>query len=47
MTSTSHAASLSQAVPATRQATRVRYGILALLFIITTINYADRAARGR
>ena len=43
MTSTSHAASLSQAVPATRQATRVRYGILALLFIITTINYADRA----
>ena len=43
MTSTSHAASLSHAVPATRQATRVRYGILALLFIITTINYADRA----
>jgi len=31
------------ATPAGGRATRVRYGIIALIFIITTINYADRA----
>ncbi|WP_420542864.1 MFS transporter [Sphingomonas naphthae] len=29
--------------PATARPTKVRYGIIALIFIITTINYADRA----
>ena len=28
---------------ASAKATRVRWGILAILFIVTTINYADRA----
>jgi ACS family glucarate transporter-like MFS transporter len=30
-------------VVAERKATRVRYLIVAMLFVITTINYADRA----
>ena len=28
---------------ATQRRTRVRYGILLLIFLLTTINYADRA----
>ena len=32
------------AVPQALRATRVRYLVLAMLFIATTINYADRAS---
>ncbi len=33
----------AQSVPRTERMTRVRFVILAMLFIVTTINYADRA----
>ena len=34
---------IASAPPATQRRTRVRYGILLLIFLLTTINYADRA----
>jgi ACS family glucarate transporter-like MFS transporter len=34
---------IASAAPATQRRTRVRYGILLLIFLLTTINYADRA----
>lgn len=40
MTATSNS---SAAVSADTRRTNVRYWILALIFIVTTINYADRA----
>lgn len=33
----------AQAVPRAERMSRVRFVILAMLFIVTTINYADRA----
>lgn len=33
----------AQSVPRTERTSRVRFMILAMLFIVTTINYADRA----
>ena len=36
-------ATIASAAPATQRRTRVRYGILLLIFLLTTINYADRA----
>ena len=33
----------AQSVPRTERMTRMRFVILAMLFIVTTINYADRA----
>lgn len=34
---------IASAAPATQRRTRMRYGILLLIFLLTTINYADRA----
>jgi len=34
---------IASAAPATQHRTRMRYGILLLIFLLTTINYADRA----
>lgn len=34
---------IASAAPATQRRTRMRYGILLLVFLLTTINYADRA----
>ncbi|WP_447909563.1 MFS transporter [Brevundimonas bullata] len=34
---------IASAPPATQRRTRIRYGILLLIFLLTTINYADRA----
>ena len=38
-----HSSSHANAGAAGSKATRVRWGILAILFLVTTINYADRA----
>lgn len=34
---------IASAAPGTQRRTRMRYGILLLIFLLTTINYADRA----
>lgn len=43
MTTTATTAALAAGAASTTRASRVRYGILAMLFFVTTINYADRA----
>ena len=42
-TSATAAPVLAAGAASTTRASRVRYGILAMLFLVTTINYADRA----
>jgi ACS family glucarate transporter-like MFS transporter len=39
-----HTTTAATPIAATRLATRTRWTILAILFIVTTINYADRAS---
>ena len=42
-TSATTASAFAADAASTTRASRVRYGILAMLFLVTTINYADRA----
>jgi len=40
---TSSSAVADRTIPAPRTTTRVRFGIVAMLFVVTAVNYADRA----